>query len=396
MKKCFLRKIINEDIYMKEKVKKMIWLYIIVIIQFISPLFSDPVPGVPDPGETILMIYCTGDGGNNQDLVNNIKSALNAMPIPPVLIDEVIIPDGDRNGFYDNLGGRDLKNYCQVWDLRFRGDHINQGSGMVMEDTITGAPFMPGPTSDAALFIDFLSNGGHLYIQGENQGFFGRNESVIQFLSDITGSTIGYPNFYNGPIDVNNYLTNAPENLSSDFNILNSSVVLNTDYPGAIPLTQVGKGRPLTTLIVNSVNSAMDLAFLPTDLNTGNGKIFANFETNCFLTGRFDLNNEGKYIQNIYDYLAACYKYTITKSVSPGHICIGETATFTICYNNTGKDLPNVTLWDTIPNCLSVISTSQPPSGVNGKLYWWNFGSIPSGTNVCINIIVRAENLNCE
>jgi len=371
-------------------------IFVMEFLIFISPLIGDTIPGVPVPGETILLIYCVGDGGNNQDFVNNIKAALNAIPVPPVLIDEVVIPDGDRNGFYDNLGGKNLKNYCEVWDLRFRGDHINQGSGQVMEDTITGAPFLPGPNSDAALFTDFLLNGGHLYIQGENQGFFGRNESVIQFLSDISGSVIGYPNYYNGTLDVNNYLATAPENLSSDFNILNSSVVLNTDYAGAIPLTQVGKGRPLTTLIVNSITSAMDLAFLPTDLNTGNGKIFINFETNCLLTGRFDLNNEGKYIQNIYDYLATCYKFTITKTVNPGKICLGESATYTICYSNTGKDLPNVSLWDTIPNCLGIISTSQPPTGINGKLYWWNLGTVPSGTNACINIVVRGENLNCE
>lgn len=370
-----------------------------VLLNFASSyIYADTLAGVPNPGERILIIYCTGDvTNNNLNMVNNIVSALNAMSVPPTAIDYVTVPDGDRNGFYDNLGGRDLNNYCQVWDMRFRGDHSNQGSGMVMEDSITGAPFLPGVNSDASLFRNFLNNGGHLYIQGENEGFFGRNESVIQFLSDVSGTIISYPTFFTGPTNINTFSAGAPENLSTDFNVLNGAVTLTSDYAGGIPLTGTGSGVPLTTFNIGSVASAMDLAFMPSALTTGNGKIFAGFETNMWLSGMFDAANEGKYAQNIYDFLAACYRYNVTKTVSPSNVCVGDTAVYTICYTNTGtKDLPNVTLTDTLPSCISYVSSSVAPTSSAGKTYNWYLGNVPIGANVCITVTVRADSINCN
>jgi uncharacterized repeat protein (TIGR01451 family) len=373
------------------------YFYITMFISASQPVFSDPIAGVPSPGERILIISTSAAPDTfNQQVVTNIKAALNAMAIPPSLIDEVIIPSDDVNGFYDNLGGKNLNDYCEVWDVRIVGDHNLIYSGVIREDSITSV----GATSDRQLFYDFLNNGGHLYLQGENYGYFARNEPLNAFINYITGQPIGLP-----IVDVvhPNLTTfaSAPENFNTDFNSL-AGVIINTNYPGGVPLPLVGAGRPVLTGVLSDsqpvytagpVNCAIGLAYLPADLITGNGKMFVNFEASSFATGIYDLANEGKYIQNIYDYLASCYYYTVTKTISDNNICVGETTVYTICYTNTGtKALPAATMWDTVPSCLAITGYSGAPV-VSGNYILWNIGVVNPGASACQTITVRANQL---
>ena len=87
-------------------------------------------------------------------------------------------------------------------------------SGTITGSTIT----LTGANSDLVMFTEFLDQGGHLFLQGENEGFRDRNENLIQFLQEMTGATIGYP-MANETHTWNTFSAAAPENLSTDFNL---------------------------------------------------------------------------------------------------------------------------------------------------------------------------------
>lgn len=377
---------------MKKKInvkpKKNILILTIILVMISLSVFipqkqikADPVMGQPTP-ETVLVIY-RDDNGYSEEFATNIINAIQAAG-GIVTIRTVAVNDND--GIYDDLGGLSLNNFCQVWDLRFNPTHIGYAySTGTYDDTITCC----GGTTDNQLFLDFLRQGGHLYLQGEHQDFYGRNMSLLQFIADASGA-ISYPGVVTAYKQWTNF-ANTPENFRTDYNTLTQ---LDTYYTGTILLSGVGRGRPITTDGTNS----LDLAFLSSDLSVGNGKMFVNFDTNEFSGdtncpgGCYTANQEGYYIQNVYDFLADCTKYTLTKSVNPTTICVGQTATYQICYNNIGsKALTGVVVWDTIPNCLSVqAGTSPSPSGNSGQLYWWNIGTVNPGVNACINVVVRA------
>ena len=122
--------------------------------------------------------------------------------------------------------------------------------------------------------------------------------------------------------------------------------------------------------------------------------MFVNFDTNAFDPGDayYTAGEEGAYIQNIYDFLADCYKYSVTKTINPGEMCVGDTAVYQICYENLGDQvISNVSLWDSIPTCFTITGTSTAPDGQSGNLLWWDIATVPIGANVCIDITVRAD-----
>ncbi len=375
---------IKVNVKQRKKFLFLAMLLITIILSFLIPqkqLNADPVMGQPTP-ETVLVIY-RDDNGYSEEFAQNIISAIQAAG-GIVTIRTTGVNDND--GFYDDLGGLNLNDFCEVWDLRFNPTHIGWSySTGVYDDTITCC----GGNTDHELLKNFLLQGGHLYLQGEHQDFYGRNMSLLQFIADVSGA-ISYPGV------VTNYkqwtnIANAPENFRTDFRTLS---VMDTYYPGTILLSGVGRGRPVTT----DGTYSLDLAFLSSDLYVGNGKMFVNFDTNAFTGdtncpgGCFTATQEGYYIQNVYDFLADCTKYTLTKTVNPSTICVGQNATYQICYNNIGsKALTGVVVWDTIPNCLAVQASTNPsPSGNSGQLYWWNIGTVNPGVNACINVVVRA------
>jgi len=383
-KRFFMKNKVN----VKQKNKKAILFFIIftgvLLLLFFIPqkqIKADPVMGQPTP-ETVLVIY-RDDNAYSEQFAQNIISAIQAAG-GIVTIRTTGVDDND--GIYDDLGGLNLNNFCEVWDLRFNATHIGWSySTGTYDDTITCC----GGNTDNELFKNFLKAGGHLYLQGEHQDFYGRNMSLLQFIKDVSGA-ISYPGVVTTYKQWTNF-ANTPENFRTDFNTLTR---LDTYYPGTILLSGVGNGRPITT----DGTYSLDLAFLSSDLAIGNGKMFVNFDSNEFSGdtncpgGCYTATEEGYYIQNVYDFLADCTKYTLTKTVNPSTICVGQNATYQICYNNIGtKALTGVVVWDTIPNCLSVQgSTSPAPSGNSGQLYWWNIGTVNPGVSACINVVVQA------
>lgn len=346
---------------------------------------ADLVAGMPVP-QTVLIIHITGGSTYMDSIYNNVRAALTAAG---AIITDLAIPAGDADGIWDQMqaqGWSSLDQFCEVWDLRFSDAHpIFTGyTGAVYDDTITCC----GGTTDNEIFQQFMLNGGHMYLQGEHQDWPARNMGLLQFIADASGA-ISYPGVFTGVFNWTSF-NSTPENINTDPNTVTQ---LNTNYPGLI--TSPGRGHPITY----SGGNALDLAFTSADLAIGNGRMFVNFDTNEFSNdtacpgGCYTASTaqEQGYIQNIYDFLSNCIKYNITKAVSPDSICTGDFATYTITFNNIGsQNIPSVVIWDTIPACLTVTG-GTPPSGNTGQLYWWNIGTVNSGTTATVNVQVRAD-----
>lgn len=73
-----------------------------------------------------------------------------------------------------------LAGYDQVWDLRF-----DQGTCAVDPCTATITP------AERALYANFLTTGGGLYLVGDNSGYAGRNNGLFQLIQTVTGSSFG-------------------------------------------------------------------------------------------------------------------------------------------------------------------------------------------------------------
>jgi uncharacterized repeat protein (TIGR01451 family) len=370
-------------------VLSLIFLFISVIF-FPKQIFCDPVAGVP-AGERVLVIYL------NRSYPTGVKNSIvSALTAAGATVDQLAITEGDNDGFYDDLvaAGYSLDDYCEVWDIRFNDAHQGiayMNTGVMYDDSITSGC----PTCDAELLRSFMLSGGHVYLQGEHQNFYGRNEPVLQFIADVAGA-VSYPGLITAAKTWTSF-SSTPENFNTDFNTL---VKIDSYYVGTIINTPagIGNGHPMTvdTTYNTFGGVALDLAFSPSDLLIGAGKLFVSFDTNMFDPGDVYWTASGDeeygYVQNIYDFLSGCYKYTLTKTLSNADICTGETTVYTLCYDNIGdKALNSVSLWDTIPTCLSIISTSVAPTGQSGNLLWWNFASVAPGESLCIDITVRAE-----
>lgn len=330
----------------------------------------------PTPGDAVLIIYVNNAYGTT--MIANVQTALNAIPVAQrPTVTTLAIPLGDMNGIYDNLtgAGLSLANFCQVWDMRFMDTNNLCCSGTIREDSIT----QTGANNDALLFQSFLANGGHLYIQGDNEGFYARNEGVTQFLGTATGATVGYPAVVVGTKSWTSIDNTAPDNFASNYGALAS---VGTDYAGQVPLAQVGGGK----VLIKDASYALEVLYDAPLLTAGNGKLMVNYDTNTFynnLTGMTAL------VQNNYVTMSTCYNFTVTKAVAPAQVCAGDPAVFTVCYQNTGtRAVPSAVVWDTLPACTTFTSSTPAPTGNSGQLYWWSLGTVNPGPQICVTINV--------
>jgi len=403
-----------EWVSMRQKI-----VFLISIILILYPYYfyadNDPTLTPPNPGEKVLLIY-VGNGANpcstySTQMKDAVKNALLSIT-PAPQIDELVIPCGNRNGFYDELvsqyGVTNLRNWCEVWDLRFLDLRNNLAfDGTIWEDVLTYIG--PAGQTDWDLFIDFLNNGGHLYLQGEHHDYYCRNTNLMMFINYVANSPIGQSraNVRNGAWTVNQF-SSTPENFSTDFTTLSGN--MNANYCGGISLTQIGSGRPLVTTDLGASSdpaapggmSAVVMGYLPADLKT-NGRMVVGWETNMYTEPTLKNTVSDNMLKNIYDLLSKCYNYSVTKSFNPGTLCVGNAGQMQICYQNSGAGVTSVDIWDTIPSCLNVTnisftggtpSSSGGPINVSGgKLYWWRFTPFNSGANGCIVINFTATQL---
>lgn len=338
-----------------------------------APLLAAPPP--PTPGDQVLLIHVNNTYGNT--MATNIKAALNALPVAQrPTVTELLIAVGDKDGIYDDLtaAGISLANYCQVWDFRFM--ELNNSatfSGTIQEDSITTS----GANNDSSLYVNFLANGGHMFVIADNDQYYARNEGVIQFIADATGSAITYPNA-NSSASFTSFSNVAPHFFKTAYDTL--TAINCTVWPGYIPLTGIGSGTPFTY----NGTSTLDLFWDSAALKPGNGRLMVNFDTSMFNVPDVQ---EDYYVRNTYTTLGTCYNFTVTKAVAPASVCAGDPATFTICYQNTGtRAIPNAQVWDTLPNCTVFSSSTPAASFSSGQYYRFDLGTVNAGASGCVTI----------
>lgn len=357
-------------------------------------LHADTIPGAP-PSESVLLIY-TDVTAYNVQLKDAFRAALLAAG---ATVTEVRISAGDGGspGFYNELvaqtGKTNLLSWCQVYDLRFRDDRNNVGwTGQNQEDVIT----FIGTNTDTQLFTQFLQAGGSLFLQGEHHDYYIRNTNLLMFINQVATAPINqqFVDVFFGASTASNFSA-TPENFSTDYNDLNGGV-LNTNFMGGIALGNRGSGQPLVTWQNGAVTEAMVLAWLPQNLQIGSGRLVVSFESNAFAEPTLQNATSQAFIQNVYDLLSGCLRYELTKTFSQAEVCVGDTSTFTLCYQNTGtRSLPAMTLVDTLPSCFTFVSSTPPPSGGTGQVRFWNIGTVPSGASACVTVQYTVSSFNC-
>src|SRR6185369_7453566 len=140
-------------------------------------------PAGPNPAPRVLLLYCP----NNWNLLeerDNVQNILTTTMVPAPIVDSCPVTDpGGEIAPALAACGTSLANYCQVWDLRF----VFNTSGGPYEDFMTAA--------DEALYTNFLSTGGRLFVMGETSAFHPRNDGLFQMLSDLSNNgPVAYPN----------------------------------------------------------------------------------------------------------------------------------------------------------------------------------------------------------
>jgi uncharacterized repeat protein (TIGR01451 family) len=345
----------------------------------------------PNPGDSVLIIYvtgpCNGDASYNQIGATRLQAALNAISAPftpTVTMLGVPCSTSTANGIYTALTGAGLTlgQFCEVWDVRFMANPPTPPCNTQQADVITSN----GGNNDTLLFQNFLAQGGHLFLGGDNGGFCPRNSSVVNFVQSVTGCTLPYPNTFVGQENWIGFDNSGPDNFKTN---LNNLANLYTWYPGRILLSQACNGKAL----VSDGTYALSLLWQSSALNTGNGKLAVDFDTNSYsdtVVADIPDNHYIQYYQNMYTALADCFSYKVTKTVNPMSACIGQPVTYTICLNNNGgKGIPNPQIVDTISTCLTYVSSNPPSTGL-GNMRIFNFPTtLAGGQSQCVSIVAQ-------
>ena len=296
--------------------------------------------------------------------------------------------------------------YAEVWDMRFD------------QSACTGVSCPQGlSAADSTKLKDLLAAGGGVCLLFENRGFPGRNDSVIQFVREVTGN----PAFAASGVDVldngsgccaviDTAAAVGAENFDTDYMNLNSvpNGEVWTEYPGCIRLGELGTGRPVYKTDGNMDAypeiGAIGIAFNQGDLAApyNNGKLFLWGDTQAFrdpTTNCAPGNANGYVIRNIYDYLLSpynsptdtptippnsptftqtatpTYTYTITKTATP---LPTDTATPTITFTGTPTATPSITMTGTPLPTMTATPTSTPEFAVVLITVFPNPGTGPS------------------
>lgn len=363
--------------------------------------------GPPSPSESILILYsnATSYGTSLRDTFVNALSAV----VPAPTITSVSYGAGDI-GIYGRLvavtGQTSLSQWCQVYDLRFREDRNNQPyTGPNQNDVITFA----GANNDTLLFTNYLNQNGHLFLQGEHHDFYIRDQNLFNFINSVASVPINTAASANQYASVNSMNTGAIGGFSA-FNGFNTSWnnlvggTINAGFPGGLQVSYAGSGNPIGAYFTSEYNSTGALqantayAWMSDDLNT-NGRLVVSFETNAYVDPQPPATPASvavAWIQNVYQLLSGCYRYSLTKAFNPTQLCVNDPGTFTLCYNNAGSsNLTNVPLWDTLPVCLTYNSASTAPTAINGAVYSWTIPSINAGASACITVNFTVANFAC-
>ena len=352
---------------MKNKMLTVLIVSLILLSGAVN-VFADAIPGVP-ASNRILIIYSSNTSGSPGSygiaLKNDYAAALSAITPAPV-IDFLSVAAGSGPGFYTELttqypGETDLRNWCQVWDLRFTDTYKNPGApcsyGAIDEEMISlGA----GATTDQSLFRGLLLRGGGLFLQGEHSERPCRNDGVVAFANSVATSPI------TGTLGISNttalipIYAALPENFNTDFNVLSGQI--NPLWSGSLPAGTIGSAQPLVTFWGSNV---MIMAYLEGNMNTlGKGRLVISWESNAFTSDQsVGYPAAVSVLQNIYDLLSnsSCIYVTNTPTQTPtATATYTQTATFTWTATYTPTNTYTQTSTYTVTSTPTITPTPTP------------------------------------
>jgi uncharacterized repeat protein (TIGR01451 family) len=368
---------------------KSILVVMAAILFLLNPLKT--WAGLPAPPDTILIVTtsdaCDGAPGYEANMVTNLEAALAALgaSAPTVKTIQTACNTTGEVGIQSALtgAGYTLSEFCEVFDLRFLS---NPG---VQSCTSSGDSSMitnTGANNDTQLYLAYLAQGGHLVLDADNAGFCNRDASVVSFVAAATGCNLGWNvgdtisnNAYTGP-----FTFNAP--LQGAYNTLTA---YEGDYPGYITAGNTCGATSLTT----SGSDVFDMLWTGGQLTSGAGSLELNMDTNGLEEG---LTGYQAYWQNVYAMNGTCYNFTMTKTVNPPTVCVGQSVTFTVCLKNTGtQNMTNPQITDVIPSCMSYVSSNPGGSAVGNNFSYTYVGTLATNQQACVNIVAQANNTNC-
>ncbi len=346
-------------------------------------LFSAvPAKAAPPAGQNVLILYSSSTtyGGEELKAFNTALQAI--IPAPTIQTLDV----GTATGFYTALQAKfpseadtNLSYWCQVYDLRF-SDHCQNFSsytcacGTQEQQISTGSA-----TSDTVLLQNRLKTGGGVYIQADHRDYPCRDIYVINFINSVANTPIsgGYPTCpYVGAAPSNptiNVFSATPNNFNTNYNDLTAGGHLNTNYPGGIPMANIGSAQPLYSLTLSDgtsglINSAIGLAWTganmkPAVVGANPGILTVSFESNCFADSVCTDNTDpttfaSQVIQNYYTLLSnnSCVFFTPTSTMT-------MTVTPTGTETNTATATPSVTDTPSITEtATTTVTQTQTPT----------------------------------
>jgi uncharacterized repeat protein (TIGR01451 family) len=206
----------------------------------------------------------------------------------------------------------------------------------------------------------------------------------VSFVASATGCNLGWNtgNTIAGPYTVNTF--NAP--LQGAYNTLTSYGMV---YPGYITAGSICNATALTT----SGSDIFDMLWTGNQLIPGSGQLELNMDTNGLGDG---LAGYQAYWQNVYALNGTCYNFTLSKTVNPSTVCVGQSVTFTVCLKNTGtQPMTNPQIADVIPSCMSYVSSTLGGSAVGNNFSYTYTGTLAAGQQTCVDIVAQTNNTHC-
>lgn len=159
----------------------------------------------------------------------------------------------------------DISSYAQVWDVRF----FNNAA----LDSATQSTYM-----------DYLGNGGGLFLMGENANFMGRNNSIFDLIELVGGGEIGFNDCNDGT-----QMVHAP--------FTGPNQVSQVNYAASGCFSDKGNGQWITSRADGSMGSG--LAFGVGSLsNAMAGSLTAILDVN-FMMNQYDVPNSQELTKNL-------------------------------------------------------------------------------------------------
>ncbi len=358
--------------------------------------------GLPAPPDQILVITtddsCDGAPGYESNIVTNFQAAMSALgaSAPTVTTIQTACNASGQVGINAALtaAGKTLSQFCEVFDFRFISNPGYQTCTAAGDSSqITNA----GANNDTTLYLNYLAQGGHLIILGDNSGFCNRDASIVSFVAAATGCNLGWNT---ADVISNNDMTPAAP-VSIQFyaplqGAYNTLTAYGYDYPGFIAAGSTCGATGLAVGQGSLAGDVFDMLWNSGQLTTGAGSLELDMDTNALYQGNTLTPNYEAYWQNVYAMNGTCYNFTLTKTVNPPTVCVGQSVTFTVCLKNTGtQNMTNPQITDAIPSCMSYVSSTPGGSAVGNNFSYTYAGTLSTNQSACVSIVAQANSTTC-